>query len=270
MAYSVFEGEGSKPPDTYLKGAGYCFYLFQSDPMTNKEKKQLRKIYNELSQLNIKAPWLNNLSQEDQLQWFRDVCRVSQEDALERHHIIDLKSRLEKPVNRAINRSKKSAPDVDGAELQALLEMWPINMRIPATPLDYNPLRNVLGSFINEHNILEKQKQVLTIDRLYPNMEGICKILGTSSNGTQNNKGGTGKTGKKEYSFDINKTKKWFHELYKKNDYQRTGGKPNIGKITQEIIKRHQKDTDSDGKPSEETIKSHRRKLGLMQYDFED
>src|SRR5699024_5229939 len=125
----------------------YCFYLFPSDLMTNKEKKQLRKIKNELSQLNIKAPWLNNLSQEDQLQWFRDVCRVNQEDALERHHIIDLKNKFREKLDVVINLSKSTDPPTNEAELQTLLSMHGARIYCSA-----NPLRNILGSFINGYN----------------------------------------------------------------------------------------------------------------------
>lgn len=71
------------------------------------------------------------------------------------------------------------------------------------------------------------------------------------------NKGGRPPT------FDIKDTGKWFKELEKKSAYQWPSGKPNIGKITQEIISRHRKKTQLV--PSEATITTHRRELGLMQ-----
>ena len=77
------------------------------------------------------------------------------------------------------------------------------------------------------------------------------------------------RTGGKPYDFSLEKTKKWFFELYGQEDgeYQRNS-KPYFSKIDQELIKRHKEDPESDGKPSLSTMKSHRRKLSLMNYHF--
>lgn len=69
--------------------------------------------------------------------------------------------------------------------------------------------------------------------------------------------------GGRPYDFDKHDTEKWFKELRNDPDYQRSKGRPNISKITQEIISRHHKKTGD--KPSKDTIDNHRRKLGLMQ-----
>ncbi|MFY0683812.1 MAG: hypothetical protein JXR20_04610 [Balneola sp.] len=61
--------------------------------------------------------------------------------------------------------------------------------------------------------------------------------------------------------YDKENTKIWWIELSKNPEY-RQNGKPVINKITQEIIIRHNKETGQ--KPSVDTIKDHRRKLGLM------
>lgn len=75
--------------------------------------------------------------------------------------------------------------------------------------------------------------------------------------------------GGRDYDFDINKTEKWFWELFEKGGiYKRNEQMPHFGNITTEIITRHEKDIESSGKPSEATIKYHRRQRHLMQYDF--
>lgn len=59
--------------------------------------------------------------------------------------------------------------------------------------------------------------------------------------------------------YAIEDTKQWFDELSKQEEYQKGNGEPYITKIVQEIILRHEKKTGQ--KPSEDTIKAHRRKL---------
>ena len=62
--------------------------------------------------------------------------------------------------------------------------------------------------------------------------------------------------------FDLQDTLTWFHELKSNPDYQHANGSPYYSNIDLELISRHKRK--SGQKPSIDTIKVHRRKLGLM------
>lgn len=62
--------------------------------------------------------------------------------------------------------------------------------------------------------------------------------------------------------FDLQDTQNWFHELEANPDYQHANGSPHYSNIDLELISRHKRK--SGQKPSIDTIKVHRRKLGLM------
>jgi len=72
-----------------------------------------------------------------------------------------------------------------------------------------------------------------------------------------NNKGG------RNYDYDINDTEKWFNELSKKKEYQHSNNDPYLKKIDQRLIELHKNKVGTP--PSIDTIKNHRRKLGLTQ-----
>lgn len=96
-----------------------------------------------------------------------------------------------------------------------------------------------------------------SLHKIYDNIESSDFSTQEKINSTIENTGG------RPADFEKEDTEKWFNELSKKPEYQHSDGKPFINIIVQEIIARHEKKTGI--KPSESTIDSHRRKLGLMQ-----
>jgi len=67
----------------------------------------------------------------------------------------------------------------------------------------------------------------------------------------------------RKYLYDIKDTERWFNELSQNPDYQHSDGTPNLSAIDIELIISHHNKTGQ--RPSETTIKNHRRELGFMQ-----
>ncbi len=64
-------------------------------------------------------------------------------------------------------------------------------------------------------------------------------------------------------TYDIADTERWLVELSQNRDYQHPDGSANLTAIDIELIIRHKRKTGQ--RPSETTIKNHRRQLGFMQ-----
>lgn len=122
--------------------------------------------------------------------------------------------------------------------------------------------KRIIEVFLNEYldKLNQSQKRVNTNSyyKNFPNLiKAIGKLLERLSLLTDKENDNTGRP----QEYDMNNTKRWWDELSQLPGYHRKNGKIHINRISQEIISRHKKVTGTP--PSLDTIKYHRRKLGL-------